>query len=347
MIIVMQRGSSDDDIRRIEERLNQKGYKAQVSRGVERTVIGVVGRIIPELKDEMEVLSGVSEVLRVSKPYKLASREFKPESTIVKVGNVAIGSDQVVVMAGPCAVETEEQVISTAHAVKAAGASILRGGAFKPRTSPYSFRGHGVQGLRMLAKARAETGLPVITEVMSTEDVETVAEYADILQVGARNIQNYNLLDRVGRVQRPVLLKRGFSTTYEEWLLCAEYILAGGNNNVILCERGIRTFETGTRNTMDLCAIPVVKKLSHLPVIADPSHGTGKWYLVKPMSLAAIAAGAHGLEIEVHPNPDTAWSDGPQSLNFENFNSLMNDIRAVALALGRRMPEPAKTTASA
>src|SRR3989344_2257656 len=239
MIVVMQRGFTEDQIKNVEARLKKLGYKSQVTRGVDQAIVGVVGTVRPELKDELELLSGVSEVLRVTKPYKLASREFKPESTIVKVGNVAIGSDQVVVMAGPCAVESEEQVIETAKAVKAAGAMIMRGGAYKPRTSPYSFRGHGVTGLRMLAKAREETGLPIITEVMSTEEVETVAEYADILQIGARNIQNYPLLDRVGKVHRPVLLKRGFATTYEEWLLCAEYILAGGNPNVILCERGI------------------------------------------------------------------------------------------------------------
>ncbi|OHA63718.1 MAG: 3-deoxy-7-phosphoheptulonate synthase [Candidatus Wildermuthbacteria bacterium RIFCSPHIGHO2_01_FULL_48_27b] len=339
MIVVMKQDSTKKDIECVAAYIDGRGYKPHISVGVERTIIGVEGRIVPELKDELELLRGVSEVLRVTKQYKLGSREFKPESTIVRVGNVAIGSDQVVVMAGPCAVESEEQVITTAKAIKAAGAMIMRGGAYKPRTSPYSFRGHGVTGLRMLAKAREETGLPIITEVMSTEEVETVAEYADILQIGARNIQNYPLLDRVGKVQRPVLLKRGFATTYEEWLLCAEYILAGGNPNVILCERGIRTFETGTRNTLDLTAIPVIKKLSHLPVIADPSHGTGKWYLVKPMALAAVAAGAHGLIIEVHPNPDTAWSDGAQSLTFENFNDLMKGVRAVAGALGRRMPD--------
>ena len=339
MIVVMRRGYTEGHIENVQAYLGGRGYAFQVTKGTDQAIVGVLGRVGPELKDMLEQLPGVSEVLRVTKPYKLGSREFKPESTIVKVGNVAIGSDQVVVMAGPCAVESEEQVMATAHAVKAAGATIMRGGAFKPRTSPYSFRGHGVQGLRMLAKAREETGLPVITEVMSPEDVETVEQYADILQIGARNIQNYNLLDRVGKSQRPVLLKRGFATTYEEWLLCAEYILAGGNPNVILCERGIRTFETGTRNTLDLTAIPLVKRLSHLPVIADPSHGTGKWYLVKPMALAAVAAGSHGLIVEVHPNPDMAWSDGAQSLTFENFSDLMKGVRAVAGALGRRMAD--------
>ncbi|MBI4234360.1 MAG: 3-deoxy-7-phosphoheptulonate synthase [Chloroflexi bacterium] len=336
MIIVMRQGCTEEEIQRVQQHIEGKaGLAPQLSRGVERTIIGVIGKTFPELKDELEQLPGVMEVVPISKPYKLASREFQPNDTIVRIGDLSIGGGEVVIMAGPCSVESEAQVLATAQAVRAAGARALRGGAFKPRSSPYSFRGLGVQGLRLLAKAREETGLAVITEVMTAEDVDLVASYADILQVGARNVQNFILLDAVGKVRKPVLLKRGFATPYEEWLLAAEYILAGGNRQVILCERGIRTFETYTRNTMDLAAIPVVKKLSHLPVMADPSHGTGKWYLVPPMALAAVAAGAHGLLIEVHPTPDTALSDGAQSLTFENFRKLMDGIRAVAAATGR------------
>ncbi|MCS7207784.1 MAG: 3-deoxy-7-phosphoheptulonate synthase [Dehalococcoidia bacterium] len=338
MIVVMQRDATEEDIQRVVAVIESKrDFRAHISRGVERTVIGIIGQIYPELKDELETLPGVMEVLRVSKPYKLASREFHPDDTVVRVGDVVIGTDEVVVMAGPCSVESEQQLLETAVAVKAAGARILRGGAFKPRTSPYSFQGLGVQGLRLLAKAREETGLAIITEVMTAEDVELVATYADILQIGARNVQNFKLLHAVGKVDKPVLLKRGFATTYEEWLLAAEYILAGGNKQVILCERGIRTFETYTRNTLDLAAVPAIKRLSHLPIIVDPSHGTGKWHMVTPMSLAAVAAGAHGLLIEVHPNPDQALSDGAQSLTPENFRKLMEGVRAVASAVGKKV----------
>ena len=259
------------------------------------------------------------QVLRVSKPYKLAGREFRPGDTHITIRDVTIGGNEMVVMAGPCSVESEEQLLSTARMAKEAGARILRGGAFKPRSSPYSFRGMGVEGLKLLDAARAETGLPVVTEVMTAEDVEVVAEYADILQVGARNVQNFILLDEVGKTRKPALLKRGFATTYEEWLLSAEYIMAGGNSEVILCERGIRTFEEYTRNTLDLAAIPVIKRLSHLPIIADPSHGTGRWHLVPSMALAAGAAGCHGLMIEVHPNPDKALSDGPSVVDLREF----------------------------
>ncbi len=332
MIVVMTADSSQEEIGAIQEHLTKIGLQGHLSKGVERTVIGVVGQIYPELKDELEVMSGVMEVVRISRPYKLSSREFKPEDTIIKVGKVRIGGDEPVVMAGPCAVESEEQVITTAIAVKAAGAKVMRGGAFKPRTSPYSFRGMGVEGLKILAKARKETGLPIITEVLATEDVDVVAEYADILQVGARNMQNFILLDRVGKTKKPVMLKRGFSATYEDWLLASEYILSAGNKDVMLCERGIRTFEQYTRNTMDIAAIPVIRKLSHLPVIADPSHGTGKWYLVAPMAAAAIAAGASGLIIEVHPNPDKARSDGAQSLTPDNFQRLMTMVKAISKA---------------
>ncbi|HZA22222.1 MAG TPA: 3-deoxy-7-phosphoheptulonate synthase, partial [Dehalococcoidia bacterium] len=289
----------------------------------------------PDLKDEMEILPGVMEVVRISKPYKMASREFHPENTVVQVGDVLIGGSEPVIMAGPCSVEDEEQMVSTARAVKAAGAKILRGGAFKPRTSPYSFRGMGIEGLQLLNIAKQETGLPIITEVMAPADVDTVAQYSDILQIGARNMQNYNLLDAVGETEKPVMVKRGLSATYEEWLLAAEYVLSGGNNNVMLCERGIRAFETFTRFTLDVAAVPVIKRLSHLPIIGDPSHSTGKWYLVTPVALAAIAAGAHGLLIEVHPNPDVAKCDGPQSLTFQNFDALMEGVRSVSAAVRR------------
>ena len=331
----MQKDSTDADLREVERRIESHGLTAHLSRGVERTVVGVLGQTFPELKDELDLLSGVMEVVPISKPYKLSSREFKRENSTVKVGDVVIGGSDLVVMAGPCSVEDEKQMVSTAVAVKAAGAQLLRGGAFKPRTSPYSFRGMGVQGLRLLAKAREETGLPVITEVMATEDADAVTQYADILQIGARNMQNFNLLDAVGKAKKPVLLKRGLSASYEEWLLAAEYVLSGGNSQLILCERGIRTFEHQTRFTLDLAAIPVIQRLSHLPIVADPSHSTGKWYLVPPMALAAVAAGAHGLLIEVHPNPDQAKCDGPQSLTFENFHNLMDQIRSVSQSVGK------------
>jgi 3-deoxy-7-phosphoheptulonate synthase len=281
----------------------------------------------------MEQVPGVAEVVRISKSYKLASREFHAENSIIKVGTAVIGGPEPVIMAGPCSVEDEEQMVSTARAVKLAGATVLRGGAFKPRTSPYSFRGMGIEGLELLNIARQETGLPIITEVMAPGDVDTVAQRSDILQIGARNMQNYSLLDAVGELDQPVMVKRGLSATYEEWLLAAEYVMAGGNTKVMLCERGIRGFETLTRFTLDVAAIPVIKRLSHLPIIADPSHSTGKWYLVAPVALAAIAAGAHGLLIEVHPNPDIAKCDGPQSLTFENFSLLMDQVRAVSAAV--------------
>ncbi|HEU5423596.1 MAG TPA: 3-deoxy-7-phosphoheptulonate synthase, partial [Nitrolancea sp.] len=265
--------------------------------------------------------------------------DFHPQKTVFDVGDVTIGGEEVVVIAGPCSVESEEQTVATAKAVKAAGASMLRGGAFKPRTSPYEFRGLFEEGLRLLAQARAETGLPVVTEVLSAHDVELVAEYADVLQIGARNMQNFQLLEAVGKTDKPVLLKRGMSAQLEEWLLAAEYVMAQGNEQVILCERGIRTYETLTRNTLDLSAVPVVKRLSHLPVIVDPSHGTGHWYLVPAMMLAAVAGGADGLMVEVHPNPDNAMSDGAQSLTRENFAVAMARVGAVAEAVGRRVPE--------
>ena len=334
MIVVMAKDSTQEDLNEVRRRIeNHPGLQPQVFHGVERIVVGVLGSIPPDLKDEMELLPGVLEVVRISKPYKLASREFHPDNSVVMVGDVAIGGPEPVIMAGPCSVEDEEQMVSTARAVKAAGARILRGGAFKPRTSPYSFRGMGIEGLELLRLAKQETGLPIITEVMAPGDVDTVAQYADILQIGTRNMQNYNLLDEVGRINKPVMVKRGFAASYEEWLLAAEYVMAGGNTQVMLCERGIRAFEHYTRFTLDVAAIPVIQRLSHLPILADPSHSTGKWHLVTPVALAAIAAGAHGLLVEVHPNPDIAKCDGPQSLTFPNFSRLMDQVRAVTAAV--------------
>ena len=335
MIVIMRKDSNSADLDGVRRRIESHGLQAHLSEGVERTVVGVMGQTFAELKDELEMLSGVMEVVPISKPYKLSSREFKSEDTVVKVGDVAIGGDDMVVIAGPCAVESEEQLITTARAVKSMGAKLLRGGAFKPRSSPYSFRGMGVQGLQLLAKAREETGLPIVTEVMAPEDVGMVAQYADVLQIGARNAQNFNLLDEVGKLRKPVLLKRSFSASYEEWLLAAEYVLSGGNSHVILCERGIRTFESATRFTIDLAAIPMIKSMSHLPVIADPSHSTGRSQLVTPMTLAAVAAGAHGIIVDVHPNPAVAKCDGAQALTLESFEDMMVRATAVARAVGK------------
>jgi 3-deoxy-7-phosphoheptulonate synthase len=339
MIVVMNKDSGDKEVAEVVKRLEAAGFQGHLSRGIERTVIGVVGvaPALPELRESLALMPGVEEVVPISKPYKLSSREFQPENTVIKVGGIRIGGDDLVVMAGPCAVETEEQVMTTARAVKAAGANILRGGAFKPSTSPYSFRGMGEEGLKILAHAKQETGLPLVTEVLTPGDVELVVRYADILQVGARNMQNFILLDEVGKAKKPVMLKRGMSATIQEWLLAVEYVLSQGNRQVLLCERGIRTFETYTRNTLDLSAIPAIQKLSHLPIIADPSHGTGKWDLVTPLALAAVAAGANGLLIEVHPTPDTALKDGAQSLTFERFEDLMTRLAPVAAAVGRRV----------
>ena len=340
MIVVMAKGSTQDHLEAVETHLSVRGLRAHLSQGVERTVIGVIGQIYPELQNEIEVMDGVSEVVRISKPYKLASREFHPEDTIVEIGggSAKVGGGEFCVFAGPCAIESEEQVIATARAVKAAGAKVLRGGAFKPRTSPYSFRGMGEDGLKLMDTARSETGLPLITEVMSERDVELVERYTDVLQVGARNMQNFALLDQVSQSSKPVMVKRGFSATYEDWLLAAEYVMAGGNTDVILCERGVRTFESFTRNTMDINAVPAIRRLSHLPIVADPSHGTGKWYLVSPVACASVAAGADGLIIEVHPNPDTAMSDGAQSLTFENFSILMKRASAIREVVAPLVP---------
>ena len=339
MIVVMKQGSPDAEIDGVIQRVEELGLSGHLIRGEERTVIGVVGRTYPEVGQMLENLPGVEEIVPISKPYKLSGREWHPEDTIVEVGDLQIGGGGLIVMAGPCSVESEDQLMSTARAVYASGANILRGGAYKPRTSPYQFRGLGEDGLRLLAAARAETGMPVITEVLTPHDVDVVAQYADILQIGARNMQNFILLEECGRSGKPVMLKRGLSATIQEWLLSSEYILATGNRQVILCERGIRTFETATRNTMDVSAIPVVKRLSHLPILGDPSHGTGKWYLVEPLALAAVAAGADGLIVEVHPSPDHALSDGPQSLTFANFDCLMRRVGLVRAALRLPLPE--------
>jgi 3-deoxy-7-phosphoheptulonate synthase len=339
MIVVMSNTAQQSDIDGVIARLHEHNLQGHLSKGEERTIIGVVGAgIPPTLRDELSHFPGVATTVRISSPYKLTGRDFHPEDTVVDVRGVKVGGGHpCVVIAGPCAVESEEQIMSTARAVREAGATMLRGGAFKPRSSPYSFRGMKESGLELLAQAREETGLSIVTEVMTPTDVELVARYADVLQIGARNMQNYQLLEEVGRSNLPVMLKRGLSATIEEWLLSAEYIVAQGNPNIILCERGIRTFETATRNTMDVNGIAVIKRLSHLPVIADPSHGTGKWYLVPPISLASIAAGADGLMIEAHPDPDRAASDGGQSLTLENFASLMPRVAAVAAAIERRI----------
>jgi 3-deoxy-7-phosphoheptulonate synthase len=340
MIVVMKTSSGHDEISKVTKRIEDAGLTAHISEGVEHTVIGVLGKVFPELRDALESLPGVEQVIPVTKPYKLASREFHPQDTIVNINSVTIGGNEIVVMAGPCAIESEDQLLATAQAVKAAGATVLRGGAFKPRTSPYDFRGLGEIGLKILAAIGKENKMPVITEVMAPHDVDLVARYVDILQIGARNMQNFILLDEVGKIRKPVLLKRGLSSTIQEWLLAAEYILNQGNENVILCERGIRTFETHTRNTMDISSIPIIERVSHLPIIADPSHATGKWYLVPPLALAAVAAGADGLLIEVHPNPDSALADGPQSLNFDSFRLLMSQLLPIAKARNRKLATP-------
>ena len=311
----------------VVEKIGELGLTPELSRGEDRSIIGVIGGNAYAYREAFAHLPGIQEIVQITKPYKLASREWQPRDTVIDVGGVKIGGDEVVMMAGPCSVEGEEMLLETARHVAAQGAKILRGGAFKPRTSPYSFQGLGEDGLKMLARAREETGLKVITEVVTPGDVELVARYADILQLGTRNMQNYALLQEAGKSGKPVLLKRGMSSTIEEWLLAAEYILSQGNRDVILCERGIRTFETSTRFTLDLNAVPLARELSHLPVIVDPSQGTGRWSLVSPLSLAAVAAGANGLIVEVHPHPDDALSDGAQSLDFATFDRLMADLK--------------------
>src|SRR5438067_5620862 len=337
MLVVMKRDATKAEIDAVVERIKEFGITPVPLPGAERTAIGTFGATSRAAADAVESLPGVAEVVPVSRPFKLASREVIGEDTVVKIGDVPVGHGHpLAVIAGPCAVESREVTLETARAVRSAGGAALRGGAFKPRTSPYTFRGMGEEGLEILAEARAETGLPVVTEVLAPSNVEAVARVADCLQIGARNMQNYSLLDAVGEQPKPVLLKRGMSATMEELLLSAEYVLARGNRNVILCERGIRTFEKYTANTFDVIPVPLPKRLSHLPVLADPSHGTGKWYLVAPVALAAVAAGADGLLVEVHPSPDHALSDGFQSLTFEHLRALLSVVPEVARAVGRQ-----------
>src|SRR5437868_11952953 len=333
----MSHQATESQVDAVVERVKEIGLRPEISRGEDRAVIGVIGSNAYAYREAFSHLPAIQEIVQITKPFKLASREFQPRDTVVDVAGVPVGGDSVVVMAGPCSVEGEDMLLKTAAFVAARGARILRGGAFKPRTSPYSFQGLGEAGLRMLARAREVTGLRVVSEVVTPGDVELLVRYADMLQVGTRNMQNYALLQEVGRAGKPVLLKRGMSSTVEEWLLAAEYILSQGNRDVVLCERGIRTFETATRFTLDLNAVPLVRELSHLPVIVDPSQATGRWSLVGPMSLAAVAAGANGLIIEVHPTPNQALSDGAQSLDFEAFDRLMADVRRLLGAMQKQL----------
>ncbi|HST03623.1 MAG TPA: 3-deoxy-7-phosphoheptulonate synthase [Chloroflexia bacterium] len=335
MIIVMRMGAEAHEVGGVIQRIQGLGYRPHVSSGSERVIVGVIGNVRPLDPEDFLSLSGVEKVIPILQPYKLASRDFKPSDTVIRVNDALIGGDNVTFMAGPCSVESREQTFEVARQLRDMGVKIMRGGAFKPRTSPYSFQGMGEEGLQILADVRDQLGMSIITEVMAPDEVGLVARYADILQIGTRNMQNYRLLEEAGRQSKPVLLKRGMSSTIEELLLAAEYILAQGNTQVMLCERGIRTFEKATRSTFDINAIPVLKGLTHLPVIADPSHGTGRWDLVTPVSLAAVAAGADGIIIEVHSHPELAMSDGGQSLRPERCNVLIEDIRRVAQAIGR------------
>src|SRR5438552_10468679 len=337
MVIVMEKHTSEGNVEHVVAELTSRGFDVHRSTGSDHTVLGVVGHVDTIDPREFELMEGVQEVVRVSEPYKLSSRTFKRDKTVVTARGVPIGGSDVVIMAGPCTIENEPQLFETARRVAKAGARVLRGGAYKPRTSPYAFQGMGVEGLKLLRAAGDEFNMATVSEVMEISQIEGMLPYVDILQVGARNMQNFNLLTALGQVRRPVLLKRGMSATIQEWLLAAEYIMSGGNYDVILCERGIRTFETYTRNTFDIAAIPVIKKLSHLPMLADPSHGTGRRDKVPPMARAAVAAGADGLIIEVHNDPDHALSDGAQSLEPEAFTRLMAELRIIAPAIGRRI----------
>lgn len=339
-IIVLKPDTKEQDVRHILKKLESKGLKANVSAGTERTIIGVIGdtsKITEDEEDAIKAMAFVENVVRILKPYKLASRDFKKENTEINVRGNIIGGKRIHVMAGPCAVENKTIMMNIAEKVKDAGATFLRGGAYKPRTSPYSFQGLGEEGLQYLASAREKTGLPVITEIMDPRDMDVIMEYTDIIQIGARNMQNFRLLLEVGSANKPVLLKRGLSSTIKEWLMSAEYIMSRGNQEVMLCERGIRTFETATRNTLDLSAVPVLKQLTHLPIVVDPSHGVGRWDLVAPMAKAAIAAGADALIIEVHTNPEEALSDGEQSLRPDIFAELMKKLKPIAQAVGREI----------
>ena len=337
MIIVLKPQATEAEIAQIIKTIESFGLAVHISKGTERTIIGAIGDERALQERPLEAFPFVEKVLPILKPYKLASREFKPEGSAVDVDGVVVGGQRVVVMAGPCAVERRDILLETARHIKEAGGHILRGGAYKPRTSPYSFQGLGEEGLKYLAEARQETGLPIVTELMDTREASVVYECADLIQIGARNMQNFKLLKEVGCRRKPVLLKRGMSSTVKELLLAAEYIMSEGNYDVILCERGIRTFEDATRNTLDLSAVPLIKRLSHLPVVVDPSHGTGKWDLVSPMALAAVAAGADGIMVEVHPRPEEALSDGPQALLPSTFAKLMHDLSRVAQAVGRTL----------
>ncbi len=344
MIIVMKHQATADQISNVVERVERLGYRTHLSAGEERTIIGVIGDDRPIDHGQFEPLDGVDQILPVLRPFKLASRDMHPTDTLVQVNGLEIGGSALVIMAGPCSVESREQLLETAHAVRESGATVLRGGAYKPRTSPYSFQGLGEAGLELLAEARAATGLAIITEAMSPEQVPLVAEYADIIQIGSRNMHNSELLRAVGDSGRPTLLKRGLMATIEEWLMAAEYLLARGNGQVILCERGIRSFEPYTRNTTDINAVPVVKRLSHLPIILDPSHSTGKWDYVTAIARAGVAAGADGLIVEVHPRPEEALSDGAQSLKPDRFRQLVHEVRKVATAVDRNILEPEWTS---
>jgi len=337
MIVVMRKNATKEEIENVEKMLSGLGFKTHPIYGEVKTVIGAIGDKRHVNMQSITRMPGVETIVPIMKPYKLASRELKQESTVVEIGDVRIGGDEIVVMAGPCAIENEDVYMDTAMEVKKAGAKILRGGAFKPRTSPYSFQGLELEGLKILSRAREATGLKIVTEVVDTRDVEVVSSYADILQIGARNMQNFRLLKEIGMTEKPVLLKRGLSATIEEWLMAAEYIIAEGNPNVILCERGIRTFETATRNTLDISSVPVIKEVSHLPIVVDPSHASGNWKYVNPLSKGAVATGADGLLIEVHSDPSSALSDGPQSLKPVHFAQLMKELEPVALAVGRKM----------
>lgn len=335
MIVNMSEKATEEQIAHVIDRIREAGYNPHVTRGTERTIVAAVGSGRRHEIEALQVAPGVDNVVAIAQPFKLVSKQVHPERTIVQIDGVQIGGPEVVVIAGPCSVESREQLLQTAHAVKRSGASMLRGGAYKPRTSPYDFQGLGIEALKILSEAKKETGLPIVTEVMSTEDIDVISEHADMLQVGARNMQNFALLRRLATSTKPVLLKRGPSATVKEWLLAAEYLLSGGNRNVVLCERGIKTFESEMRNTFDLAAVALARDLSHLPVVADPSHGTGKQSLIAPVSRAAVAVGADGLIIEVHPCPERALSDGPQSLDFEGFEKVM-----------RGLAEPLRRTAS-
>ena len=335
MIIVMQRHTSEENIERVVAELIKRGFDVHRSTGSDQTVLGVVGNVETIDTREFELFEGVQEAVRVSEPYKLTSRTWKREKTVVTARGVKIGGDEVVMMAGPCTIESEKQLFETARRVARAGAKVLRGGAYKPRTSPYAFQGMGVEGLKLLRAAGDEFNMATVSEVMEISQIEKMAEYVDIMQVGARNMQNFNLLTALGQIRKPILLKRGMSATIQEWLLAAEYIMSGGNYDIIFCERGIRTFETATRNTLDISAIPVVQKISHLPVIADPSHATGKRDKVMPMARAIVAAGGDGLLIEVHHDPEKALCDGPQSLYPDQFARLMDELRIIVPAVGR------------